>query len=65
MRAKLDALALERATTLMINYGRLDDEYDEWDLENPPRVSKGSKPKFGIDGRSVFDIVRAQIKRGA
>ena len=57
MREHLQEIARLRAEDLHVV------EYEDWDLENPERVSKGARPKMGISGRSVFDIVRALKKR--
>jgi len=32
--------------------------YQDWEDENPPRVSKGSLPKMGVDGKSVKLLAR-------
>ncbi len=36
---------------------------DYWEDENPPRQSKGAKPKMGISGRSIFDVARKMVSR--
>ena len=40
-------------------------EYIDWEESNPPRISKGARPKHTVSGRSVFTILGAIIKRGA
>ena len=32
------------------------DEWLEWEDQNPPRISKGSKPSFVVRGRSIFTL---------
>ncbi len=32
------------------------EEWDDWEEENPERVSKSHKPKHGVSGRSVFTL---------
>ena len=39
-------------------------EYADWEENNPPRISKGAKPKMEVSGRSIFDLVREIVKRG-
>ena len=35
------------------SYMYAEQEYADWPDENPPRVSKGSLPNMGVDGKSV------------
>ena len=58
MRPGLQKMALDRADDL-----HLLSEYEDWDLENPERVSKSARPKMGVSGRSVFNIIQALKNR--
>ena len=46
-----------------VRAAQLRDEYLDWDLENPPRVSKSARPKMGMDGRSLLTIADVIRKR--
>lgn len=39
------------------------DVYENWDIEVPPRQSKSAKPKMGISGRSLKNLIGPLIDK--
>ena len=62
-----DEVEINEEDDIVMLLDRLDQivtDYDVWEEEHPPRRSKTSLPKHGVDGRSIFTIVEQQIKKG-
>ena len=41
-----------------------EEEYENWDIENPPRRSKTAEPTMGMSGRSLKSVIGPLLNKG-